>query len=263
VTRSRGQALTEFLVTATLLVPLLAAVVVVGRLQDVRSAAQEAARYAAFGAALADGSNVHVENEVRARFFDAPERRLSARDRSERADPEANAHWRDLATGEPMIGTAADVSVALTNGAPPGVAARALDVAAAAADGASALTGGRFDGERAGFRSARVSVRLAGTDTLRSLQVSPPILRARADVFGDAWNASSPAQVAQRVESFVPAARLRALRPAVAPIAWALGLLEPAFGRMCLGRVDVELVPVDRLGAPGSGDYGPWVAPCY
>jgi hypothetical protein len=258
----RGQALAEFLVAAAVLVPLFAAVVLVGRMQDVRSHVQESARYAAFAAALGHPPAGRVASEVRERFFGDPEAPLLVGVRSPKPE-EINAHWRDLASDAPLLARASDVEVWLEERRPAGAAAQALDVALAAADAAGRLTGGRLDLERAGFHTAQVTARLATTAMLEQLGVKAPVLRARAGVLGDSWASTGPAQASGRSAALVPAAQLRELRPLFAPISWALSLLEPAFARLCLGRVDAELVPEDRLGVPGSGDAGSWVAPCH
>jgi hypothetical protein len=263
VKRCSGQALTEFLVAAVVLVPLLVAIVLVGRLQDVRLHAQGGARYAAFAAALDEGAHAPLQQEVRRRFFGAPDAAVVAQDRVDPAEPDANAHWRDLQSREPMLADPRDVAVRVDNRAPPGVAAQALAVAITVADGAAQLAGGRLDLERAGFRSVEVGVRLTTTRAFEAIGIAAPTLTARASVFGDAWDAAGPAVAARRAESLVPAARLRDLRTLLAPLAWALSPLEPAVDQLCLGRVDAELVPADRLGPAGSGEPGRWVAPCH
>ena len=79
----------------------------------------------------------------------------------------------------------------------------------------------------------------------------------------DDWSAAGPAQVAERAGWLVPTARLPALRSVARALAVPLSLLEPAMRDFCPGRVDPEVVPVDRLGpADSSLPPGHWVSPC-
>lgn len=262
VRRCRGQAVTEFLVATAALVPLFAGVVVIGRLEDLRTHALQSSRYGAFARGFG-ASSVDVESEIRVRFFAEPDTPLVATDatRGGRADVQANAHWNDaLRHPAAFIERPDDIVVAATEGAAPGTAARALDSAASAADRLSAIAGGRFDVERRGYHAVEVRARLAELPSL--LTPAPLTLTATARVFGGDWSSSGPTQTAARATALAPATIIRRIAPVLRPLEWALVLLEPAFGDLCLGRVDAELVPADRLGAVGTGEPGTWVAPC-
>jgi hypothetical protein len=258
---ARGQAIVEFLVAATVLVPLVAGIVVAGRLQDLRSVTVQSARYAAFAQALATAPTPELEMEVRARFFADPDRALRATE--DGADRAANPHWVDLGRDQdPLIARAESVTLRTGNAPPPGVAAAALGTALAGVDRVAAVTGGTFDLERHGYYGADVSVRIAAVPMLEIVGAPPLTLRARAQVLGRDWAATGPAETAERASALVPTSPLRGLRPLIAPFTWALSLLEPALRDLCLARVDPDLVPLDRLGPPGSDDTGQWVAPC-
>jgi hypothetical protein len=259
--RQRGQALVEFLVATAALLPLVAGVVLVGRLQDLRAATLQSARYAAFGGALAGTSSAGLQSEVRARFFTNPDHVVRAADR--RATPAGtNPHWTDVARAVPMIRAPADVAVQLSNARPPGAAARAMTAATASVDSVARLTGRSLDLEHRGYFSAAVDVRIADLPSLAALGVAPLALQARAHVLGDDWSSAGPAETARRASALVPTSPLRRVRPVFAPLAWALSLLEPALRDLCLAPLDPELVPLDRLGPPGSDDAGRWVTPC-
>lgn len=259
--RQRGQALVEFLVATAALLPLVAGVVLVGRLQDLRVATLQSARYAAFGGALAGTPSAELQSEVRARFFTDPTLPLRAADRRD-LHSGTNPHWTDVARAVPMIQAPADVTVQLSNARPPGAAARATTAATASIDGVARLTGRSLDLERRGYFSATVDVRIADLPSLAALGVTPLALRARAQMLGDDWSSAGPAETARRASALVPTSPLRRVRPVLAPLAWALSLLEPALRELCLAPVDPELVPLDRLGPPGSDDAGRWVTPC-
>jgi hypothetical protein len=259
--RQRGQAIVEFLVATAVLLPLVAGVVLVGRLQDLRAATLQSARYAAFGGALAGTSSADLQSEVRARFFTDPDRLLRAADRRD-VPSGTNPHWTDVARAASMIRTPGDVTVQLSNARPPGAAARAMTAATDGVDRVARLTGRSLDLERRGYFSAAVDVRIADLPSLTTLGVTPLALQARAQVLGDDWSSAGPAETARRASALVPTSPLRRVRPVLAPLAWALSLLEPALRDLCLAPVDPELVPLDRLGPPGSDDAGRWVTPC-
>lgn len=244
-----------------MLVPLVIGVVLIGRLQDVRATTVQSARYAAFGQALVDVRAAERQSELRARFFADPDRAVRASDRS---DPPAgaNPHWIDVTHAVPLIGRPDDVEVRLANQPPPGAGARAMAVAAAGVDRIATLTGGTFDLERRGFYAAEVDVRIAAVPSLAAIRARPLSLRERATVLGGDWSSAGPAETAARASALVPTSPLRRVRPVIAPLTWALSLLEPALRELCLAPVDPELVPLDRLGPPGSDDAGRWVTPC-
>lgn len=259
---TRGQAIVEFLVATAALVPLFAGVVVIGRLEDLRATTLQSSRYAAFARAFG-ASATDIESEVRSRFFAAPGGRIRSTDArdGQRADVHENPQWRDpLRNASGFIAAADDVTVIAADRAPPGAAAAALESAASTADRLAGITGGRFDVERRGYHALEVHARLAALPSVPAIE--PLTFSASARVFGGDWSSSGPAQAAARSTALAPATIIRRIAPVLQPLEWALVLLEPAFGDLCLGRVDAELVPADRLGAVGTGEAGTWVAPC-
>lgn len=263
-----GQALVEFIVGAGVLVALLAGTAAVARLHDVQWASIGASRYAAFELATRSGPRnaETLEGHVRARFYepaDAPIRTADVRD--------DGARWRSFvplwtdrtSRSTPMLARPDSVTVRTMESEPPGASARLANTVAALADRVAVATGGNFDVNRRGYFSSEIAVSVAPFDSdgapLSDLQLT---LRERTTVLGDAWASSGPDQVASRTGAFVPTAALQALRPVIGALRWALRLFEPAIDSLCLGRIDPELVPLDRLGAPGSGERGSWVAPC-
>jgi hypothetical protein len=258
----------EFLASAGVLAALLGGIVVLGKLQDLQSATVAASRYAAFeramhGDRLASGV---LAGHVRARFYERADTPVRSAD--VRTDATAwrsiVSHWTDrTARGMPLVARPADVQVITRESDPPGAAARLASGVATVADRAALLSGGRFDVNRRGYHAAEVSVRVAPL-----VAEAPPLsrlsvtFRESTTMLGDGWGASGPEHVARRTAAFVPTARLQAVRPALGALRWALRLIEPSIDALCLGRIDPELVPADRLGPPGSGDRGTWVAPC-
>ena len=161
------------------------------------------------------------------------------------------------ATGRP-----ADVTVVTTDDAPPGTAGRALTSLAGTFDRAASLGGGRFDVERRGLHSAMVRVRVAPPMPGAPFDRLNLELAERGTLFAGDWSAAGPAHTASRTGALVPTARLAAVRPIVHGFRAALAVLEPSIRELCLGRVDPEIVPSDRLSPYREGPRGGWVAPC-
>jgi hypothetical protein len=270
--RQRGQALAETLVVAIALVPLLFGLVFVGKVLDLRAAAQSAARGLAFECtvrpwACADaGAHAGLAADVRARHFGIDLGPL----RSDAAGATVGrAPWHDR-TGRPLLESAGDVAIAVRPvpfdsplAFAGGTGAQAFpDSVRLLSDAAGP---GRFGLDlSAGLFDARVTASVARSrsldDWLARLTALPLSLRARVAVLTDAWNASGPYGAdADSVETRVVAgARLPVIDPAIdagwlatrglLAVAGALGV-EPSARRLAWHEVDVDLVPPDRLGA--------------
>lgn len=114
-----------------------------------------------------------------------------------------------------------------------------------------------------GFMGAGFDLRDDGmmTGTLRAnlqpiTQLPAPFNTLELDLqspyalLGDAWHAAGPRHVQQRAGGLVPATRLAALNAIWQPLAVPLGVVEPSLGQLCLGAVEPDRIPEDRLG-PG------------
>ncbi|HET9643641.1 MAG TPA: hypothetical protein VFP68_09865, partial [Burkholderiaceae bacterium] len=103
----RGQALTEFLVVALVLVPLLIAVPLVGKYIDLMQTAEQASRYVAF-----EGMNRNTSGswktddelaaEVRRRFFSRSDAPIKTGDTAGDFSADRNPLWTDHA-GRPLL----------------------------------------------------------------------------------------------------------------------------------------------------------------
>jgi hypothetical protein len=68
-------------------------------------------------------------------------------------------------------------------------------------------------------------------------------------LLGDAWHAGDARHVVNRTGGLVPASALAGLARIWQPLMAPLSLLEPSLGELCLGIVEAERIPEDRLGA--------------
>lgn len=211
----RGQALVECLVAMLVLVPMLAFVVGLSQVQ----ASQQTAQATAWAGALAAHHGIDTA-------------RLPARSRA----------------------AALEVSVVLQSGAPSLAAQRTEDIAFGLLQPALAVGSGRFDLLRLGSQRATAATRRR--EDMTSIWSGPArwsAQRAEISVLLDDGAASDAATVHRRTAALSTAGRIAAWRPA---LQWALEpmrLFEPAVAGLCLGRIDPDIVPLDRLpGLPAA-----------
>ncbi|MGE0310602.1 MAG: hypothetical protein AB7P21_03125 [Lautropia sp.] len=268
--RQRGQALAETLVVSLALLPMFLAIPLLAKYSDIRQAAIEASRSAAFDCTVRpDDCDTARQRDLsaaelhRAHFAD-PADAPTSRDALESAAVSTNRFWVDrrqvalLDPGQPVrLSIARERSDAIRGAFGEGTGASVID-AVSRATGPDAF-GLPID---AGLIRAEVEARVSVGHTLaqwmdrpRGLQLR---LRGRTSVLTDAWNASQAEgtdarSVRSRVDRgwALPAGE-SAFDLAYAPIRSLIvgPLLAPVEPRGRLFRyheVDVDLVPPDRL----------------
>ena len=143
----------------------------------------------------------------------------------------------------------ADVSVADSEQAAPGHASTAATLLLAPLQAAGGFLGSAFDLSDAGYRTVTVSADLPAS---RSLPDPFPALELTLaepmTILSDAWNASGSTHVLQRTGGLVPTQALASLSEGWRPLATALAIVEPGINELCLGLIEPEGVPEDRLG---------------
>jgi hypothetical protein len=281
----RGQSLVEVVVLAAALVPLLLAVPLIAKYQDLRHAAIAASRSAAFECSVrpeecmaeAPAMWARLAGNLHRRHFARHDRDLLSND-AMADDPvagERNRFWVDR-HGASLLAAASDVAIA--------VQSAELDAArsawgrasgpGASESGSSAVIGltaaapaafGLALGQglvTAGVQ-ARVSLHRTLADWLQAPEGIALRLSGRTAVMVDAWNASSGKGEESR--SFqsrlqrgwrLPAPGVEeAIDAAYAPVKALIGgpLMAPVEPRGSLFRyheIDVDVVPADRLAQP-------------
>jgi type II secretory pathway pseudopilin PulG len=207
----RGQALVESLVAMLVLGPLLIATLSLAQ----RQTAQQTAQSAAWAGAIAAHHGIDLAG-------------LSATD--------------DAVNGR--------VAVSLQRTAVPGAAETAEDIAFALLQPALAVGSGRLELARADARRATASVAPAQwLDSVWTIDGPDRGQRAELSVLVDDWAAPDAAAVWRRTSALSTAGRIDAWR---STLRWAIEpmrLFEPAIARLCLGRIDPDIVPMDRLPA--------------
>ena len=277
---ARGQALVELLVAMLALVPLYFGVAWLGNVIDLRLATVSAARSLAFectvrldACAQAD-AHPELALEVRRRFFgrglDALRTDALASGPVGRA--EVPPSWVDR-RGDPLLERWEDVTVEVTRERFDSPLAFAGGLGSGAGDAVRILSElggpGRFGlAIDAGLVAARVETRIAwrrpDDGWISGLLAMPLRTRARLAILTDAWNASGPyGDAPDSVETRVTeGARLPGVEAAIdaawlpvrglLAVAGAIGF-ESSARAMRWREIDVDLVPVDRLGVDRPG----------
>jgi hypothetical protein len=266
--RQRGQAMVEMIVATAVLIPLMLGTVLIARYVDIRSATVQASRYAAFERVtnLRSITDAEIERKVRTRLFTVTDSPLLATDGLAN-----NAQWRDenpnfqdISTpSRRLIARPDDVRTVTRETEPTSVAARAASAIVGRIDTAGSLTGSNFDLNTRAFHTGTVSVRLANLVSLpEPLNALNLTFTERTAVLADAWQAGGPGAVAERSGALVPTRLFTEITGILEPLTDALSLFEPALDDLCLGQVNPEIVPNDRLGGASSGERGGFRAPC-
>jgi hypothetical protein len=236
----RGQALAEFAVAVGVLATLLLGMPVICRYHELQVATIEGARRLAFENSWHEARPLSADLEpIRGDLFrvtgDSGQIVASRIDASDRRDP--------------APGLA-------------GQAARAL----LAPFRVAALVQPGFDLRAPLMYRGELVVALSRPAQLPEPFDEIPIeLREHYALLGNNWASSGPAQVADRAGGLVLTRALRPLHALTAPGTRLLSIVEPAFRDLCLGQVDPERVPSDRLGVGidhDSGYIGRWASSC-
>lgn len=212
----RGQAMVESLAASLMLTPLLLAVVQLSALQSAEQATIGAARAAALAAHHGlDGENGPLSSaRIRAMFLAAP------------------AVGPELMTGAARQAPAAEL---------------AEDIALGMIVPAQVVGAGDLDLARSQAIVSRASV--DAPQFFGGFMPDTPSLRVSAGMplMLDDWDAGSASAVWRRTAALSTAGRIAAWRGPLTTLSAPMRLLEPSLERLCLGRIDPDIVPEDRL----------------
>lgn len=155
---------------------------------------------------------------------------------------------RDPAGRAPLVAEE-DLTLSTSSRQTSGVAGAAASLMLAPLRTASSFLGAGFDLRDDGLQQGNLRAHIAPMQGMpapfNTLELD---LDASWALLGDAWHASGARHVQQRAGGLVPSARLRAVNAIWAPLAIPLGVVEPSLGQLCLGLIEADRVPEDRLG---------------
>lgn len=230
--RQSGQSMTEFAAAAAVLVLLLLGSLSLGGYQEVDRRLAMAARQSAWQQSWMPTGDV------------------TARARELHASHLADAGVRDPA-GRDLLVAEDGLAFATSHRDTSGVAGAAAGLMLAPLRIASGFLGSGFDLREDGLQQGNLRAHIAPLRGVPapfgSLELD---LSANWALLGDAWHAGGSRHVEQRAGGLVPSARLRAVNAIWGPLAVPLGLVEPSLGQLCLGLIEADRIPEDRLG-PG------------
>lgn len=235
----RGQSTAEFAVAASALMLMLLGMVILAGFQEAQRRTQNAARHAAF-----------LQMWHNRRGGDALQVRLH------------RLHFDDPGyvrpSGDPAWIAARDIGAASQPAGLQGGAATAAQGLVQPLRVAGGFLNANFDLTAQGYGQTEVSARLRPSFRLPAPFDSLDLTVSHSmSLLGDAWNSADSRQVANRTAGLVPTSVLSGFSTLWRGIAAPLSLLEPNLDRLCLGLIEPEAVPEDRLGpvtaARGAG----------
>jgi len=260
-----GQALTEFLVIAVVLLPLFLLMPMIAKYQDISHASLMASRYLAFEASSRNDtlstwkSEPQLAAEVRRRFFSNTDAPIKTNDVAGNFMANQNLFWRDPKDAPLITNFDNAITVSFGPAEKPGQA----DAFSAADDGVpftgGSLAPGAFNVNEKlglpakGIYTGNVSVKLANLPA--GLKFYEPFdninltMRRHTSLLIDGWQAKSPAVVAARLNTpnLIPLTVVSGLAPYIDE--WIADFEARKIAAPKLGELDFwrDVVPADRL----------------
>jgi hypothetical protein len=231
MTRQRGQSMTEFAVGMTVMALMLLGSITIAMYQEMQRRTSIAARQGAFQSAWTgsrDGYSTVLRRAAELQLEDS-------------AVVDAMGHR--------YVG-ASDISVAGSIQPAPGRAQGAAHAMIDPLRVAGGFLGGGFDLSTRGLLVGSIGMNIPPNPRLPepfagiSVQLQQPLA-----VMTDAWNASGASHVRDRASGLVPTTLLSDLQMLWRPLLAPLALIEPSLSRLCLGIIEADRVPEDRLGS--------------
>lgn len=227
----RGQSMTEFAVCATVIALLLLGTITIAGFQEAQRRGAVLSRQMALQGAW---------------LVSRPDHSASLQDIAQKSvdDPglvDAN--------GARLL-QAADVQVQASAQGTPGLARTSAQAMLLPLQVAGGFLGAGFDLDADGLFAGSVNLSLQP-----GRQRPPPFdsieleLRQPFAWMADAWNASGISQVRSRTAGLVPMSSLSGIQSLWRPLTTPLALIEPSLAQLCLGIIEPDRVPEDRLAA--------------
>lgn len=225
----KGQSMTEFAAGAASLSLLVLGTLTLGTYQEVDRRALIAARESAYRGTWHAGQPADSASLHRHYLADSAVR-----------DP----------FGRQLLVQPDDLRVSATFHEPEGLAGAATALLLTPLRVSSGFLGADFDLHGRNLMHGEVRTHLPARAGLPEPYASLDLeLRAPFVLLGDAWNAGSTRHVEQRAGGLVPTGQLAAFAGLWRPLLAPLTLLEPALGQLCLGMIEGDRIPENRLGS--------------
>lgn len=121
---------------------------------------------------------------------------------------------------------------------------------------------GRFDLPDFAARQSSTEISLGSTRDLGVTIDIPVVVRSSVAFLAGHGAASAPSQVRTRTAALSVAGTLGEVAEPIELLATIASLLEPSLRRLCIGRIDPEIVPADRLPVPATRSSDLRYQPC-
>jgi hypothetical protein len=265
--KQSGNATVETVLIATVMVPLLTGIPLIGKLADIDNTTVQASRYLAWEQTVARGdsqSQQDLETEIRNRFYADSDLQIRTNLQQIAQDEYNNPMWagygiNDEGTVNQLVNRDSGVDYVLRNGRPGSMAGTLSSGIGTMGRAMAQFTGGDWNIEDHGLYTGRVSIEVARNAFLaqgvdcngqESESITACISRANT-IFVDSWDARNSDHAGERSRTFVPAAALESVGNALATVAGAIpffadirGLSSDSNGGF--GYLNPDVLPMDR-----------------
>ncbi|WP_316364569.1 hypothetical protein [Candidatus Thiodiazotropha sp. CDECU1] len=262
-----GGATVETILVATVLVPVLGSLPLLGKIADINNTTNQTSRYMAWEQTVTGTSGKPVSQlqaEVSNRFFARPDLQIRTNRPALSEEEQTNHFWTGYGVTEEdevnrLVSYGDGLTLDLDNESPDSLAGTLSSGIATIGRTMARFTGGEWHIEEAGLYTARVSVDVASNqylasgndcDNHESEEVTACVSRSNT-IFVDAWEVADANHAEERTRTFVPAAGLEELGSAaveivgMVPFFADLGTLETDENGG-FGYIDSEVLPLDR-----------------
>jgi hypothetical protein len=265
--KQKGNASIETILVATVMVPLLGGLPLLGKISDVNNTTAQSSRYLAWEQTIAGPvhkSADQLQAEVNNRFFARPDLLIKTGRGTLSADEYNNPMWSGYGYNEEnepnrLVSLGGGLRTQVINQQPDSIAGPLSSGISAIGNTLANFTGGEWQIESEGLYTATVSVDIAGNNHLtsgvncdhqESENVASCAIRSNA-IFVDSWDARNSSHAANRARTFVPAGALEDVGDGAATIAQFVPFFSDitklrSDGNGGFGYVNANVVPMDR-----------------
>jgi hypothetical protein len=265
--KQQGNATVETILIATVTVPLLTGIPLLGKIADVNNTTAQSSRYLAWEQTIA-GQNTkpieQLETEVRNRFYARPDLQIRTNQGVLTNEEDENPLWTGFGYDDDeqenrLVSLGSAIRLENDNVSPDSIAGTLSTGINMVGDTLGAFTGGEWDIEENGLYTGTVSVDVAGNSMFASgvdcndqeSETTIACIRRSNTIFTDSWDARNPAHAASRSRSFVPAGALEPVGDSLANVA----SIVPFFADIRtlrsdsnggFGYINPNVLPMDR-----------------
>ncbi|MCU7866852.1 MAG: hypothetical protein KZQ92_23105 [Candidatus Thiodiazotropha sp. (ex Lucinoma borealis)] len=265
--KQNGNATVETILIATVMVPLLTGIPLLGKMADINNTTAQSSRYLAWEQTINGSSHKSaalLETEVNSRFFARPDLPIRT-NRGELTEVErTNPMWTGYGYDEEeetnrLVDFGQGMRTQVVNESPESLAGTLSSGIATIGRTMARITGGEWNIEEHGLYTGTISTEVASNAYLtagvdcqgrESETVTACVSRSNT-IYVDAWDASNAEHAGRRARTFVPAGALEGVGNAVAGVVGAIPFFADirglrADGNGGFGYVNPNVLPLDR-----------------